>query len=108
MNNNEGALTEAIYYILLALQYLNHGYGVMQDIEKMTKGRLILAPGTLYGALNNLSKKKWIESLPEDKNSRKKEYIITQLGKMKLENELKRLKELLNNGENILVGGQND
>ena len=53
-----GALTEATLYILLSVYTPNHGYGIMQFIEKETEGRLVLGAGTLYGALNNLLKKK--------------------------------------------------
>lgn len=48
-------LTDAVFYILLALRRPNHGYGVVQQVEQMTGGRLILGPGTLYGALSQLT-----------------------------------------------------
>ncbi|MCI6036414.1 MAG: PadR family transcriptional regulator [Clostridiales bacterium] len=53
MNENM-ALTESTYYILLALAQPRHGYGVMQQTERMSGGRVRLAAGTLYGALNSL------------------------------------------------------
>ncbi|MDE6233212.1 MAG: PadR family transcriptional regulator, partial [Lachnospiraceae bacterium] len=43
------ALTEAVYYILLSLIQPLHGYGIMQNVEKLSKGRVRLAAGTLYG-----------------------------------------------------------
>lgn len=98
------ALTEAVYYILLSLLEPSHGYGIMQNVERLSSGRVRLAAGTLYGAINTLIEKGWIRALPEEKNSRKKEYIITSLGKRVLEDEIKRLRELLMNGENILGG----
>jgi DNA-binding PadR family transcriptional regulator len=97
-------LTEAVYYILLSLFEPIHGYGIMQNIEKLSSGRVRLAAGTLYGAINTLLEKHWIEALPEEKNTRKKEYIITNEGKDAINCEMKRLRELLKNGENI-VGG---
>ena len=60
MKNTSAALTEAIYYILLALQEPLHGYGIMQKTSAMSKGRLILSAGTLYGAISNLLEKGWI------------------------------------------------
>ena len=51
MKNNVTALTESIYYILLALQEPMHGYGIMQKTSSMSKGRLVLSAGTLYGAI---------------------------------------------------------
>lgn len=97
-------LTEAVYYILLSLFEPLHGYGIMQNVENLSSGRVKLAAGTLYGAINTLLEKHWIEALPGEKNSRKKEYIITEEGKEAINCELKRLRELLENGEKI-VGG---
>jgi Transcriptional regulator PadR-like family. len=57
MNNVNSALTEAVYYILLALQQPLHGYGIMQQTSTLSKGRLSLSAGTLYGALSNLLEK---------------------------------------------------
>ena len=45
------ALTEAVFYILLSLNQPRHGYGIMQETERMSGGRVHLAAGTLYGAL---------------------------------------------------------
>ena len=48
------ALTESTYYILLSLYHPQHGYGIMQQTEQLSGGRVHLAAGTLYGALNPL------------------------------------------------------
>ena len=56
-NVNGGALTEVTFYILLSLYTPKHGYAVMQFIEEITAGRLLLGAGTLYGALNSFKKK---------------------------------------------------
>ena len=92
-NAKGGALTEGTFYILLALYEPKHGYAIMQFIEDRTNGRLLLGAGTLYGALNSLSEKKWIEPFG-DGEGRKKEYKITELGKNVAEKELLRLQEL--------------
>lgn len=98
------ALTEAAYYILLSLTRALHGYGIMQNVEQLSRGRVRLAAGTLYGALNTLLAKGWIAALPEEADSRKKQYIITQTGQSVLRQELTRLHELVDNGEKILGG----
>lgn len=98
------ALTEGVYYILLSLMEPMHGYGIMQNVERLSKGRVRLAPGTLYGAINTLLEKNWILALPGEKDSRKKEYQITEQGKQMLRAELLRLRELMENGEQILEG----
>ena len=60
------ALTEAVYYILLSLTEPLHGYGIMQNTLLLSKGRVNLAAGTLYGAINTLIEKGWIRALPEE------------------------------------------
>ena len=74
MNTSNNALTEAVYYILLALVEPIHGYGIMQQTATLSNGRVRLSAGTLYGALASLLDKGWIEQLPEE--GRKKGYII--------------------------------
>ena len=99
-------LTEALFYILLAVRKPNHGYGIIQEIEELTKGRVVLGPGTLYGVIQSLVKKGWIDIYSEDKESRKKkEYLITNEGKKAFEEELKRLEELVANA--TLMKGEN-
>ena len=97
------ALTEGVYYILLALHQPLHGYGIMQQVEQMSKGRVVLAAGTLYGALNNLVARGWIVALPMATDSRRKSYQITTLGKQMVEAEIARLQELLDNGLHIIA-----
>lgn len=100
MAEKENPLTEAVFYILLAVRKPNHGYGIIQEVENLTEGRVVLGPGTLYGAIQTLQKKKWICIYSVDTESRKKkEYIITDLGKEAFEAERKRLEELLQNAE---------
>ena len=96
------ALTEAVYYILLSLLTPRHGYGIMQNAEALSGGRVKLAAGTLYGAINSLLEKGWIMALPGEKDSRKKEYVITEDGKSILKAEIARLKELVSNGTRIM------
>ena len=96
------ALTEAVYYILLSLLTPCHGYGIMQNADVLSGGRVKLAAGTLYGAINSLLEKGWIVALPGEKDSRKKEYVITDDGRTILEAEISRLTELVENGKRIM------
>ena len=96
------ALTEAVFYILLSLYSPLHGYGIMQNVTELSDGRMNLGAGTLYGAINTLLEKSWIESVAGEKNSRKKEYQITELGKEILKDEMLRLEELISNGKKIV------
>ncbi|MCR5585368.1 MAG: helix-turn-helix transcriptional regulator [Lachnospiraceae bacterium] len=93
-NVKSGALTEVTFFILLALYTPRHGYAIMQFIDEKTGGRLVLGAGSLYGALNTLNEKGWIEPYGND-NGRTKEYIITPTGKEIAEKELLRLRNLV-------------
>ena len=105
MNENI-TLTESTYYILLSLCTPRHGYGIMQRAEELSGGRIRLAAGTLYGALNSMCDKGWIIPLPMEAESRKKEYQLTDKGLEVLQNELRRLRQLVENGEMILKEAQ--
>ena len=96
------ALTETTYYILLSLYHPRHGYGIMQETQQLSGGRVRLAAGTLYGTLNPLCEKGWISPLPMESGSRKKEYQLTSAGLKVLKQELVRLEELAANGRAIL------
>ena len=94
------ALTETTYYILLSLYEPLHGYGIMQRAAELSGGRVRLAAGTLYGALNALVEKGWITPLPGE--GRKKEYRLTPVGLQVLQKELARLRELVASGDRVL------
>ena len=102
MGTNTPALTEAVYYILLSLMEPLHGYGIMQNVEQLSHGRLRLAAGTLYGAISSMLDKGWIAALDNAADSRKKEYVITEAGKAILRAEYQRLLELVSNGRAAL------
>ena len=104
-----GALTEVTLYILLALFEPRHGYAVMQFIEQLTDKRLSLGAGTLYGALISLQEKGWIvETNISNKEDKKKHYQITDEGQDEVNRELVRLKELLENAQNVVGGRHNE
>lgn len=101
-------LTEAVYYILLSLLKPMHGYGIIQNVSKLSNGRVHLAAGTLYGAINTLLEKGWIVALPCEEYNRRKEYAITDLGVSVLKTEYLRLNELVRNGNMFLGGSINE
>ena len=93
-------LTETTYYILLSLYKPLHGYGIMQRTAELSGGRIQLAAGTLYGALNAMVDRGWITLLPGE--GRKKEYRLTPMGLEVVQKELERLRELVASGDLIL------
>ena len=103
-NSERGPLTETVFYILLSLFEPMHGYGIMQNVKTLSGERVNLGAGTLYGAINTLLEKQWISAIEGEKDSRKKEYKITDLGIHIIEGEIDRLEELITNGRKIIGG----
>ena len=86
-------LTETVYYILLALLEPAHGYLIMQKVEELSDGAVRIAAGTLYGAIENLLKLKFIRPI-ESEDSRRKVYLITDQGKEILRLDYERMKHI--------------
>ena len=85
-------MTETAFYILLCLRKPNHGYGIVQKVEKLTDGIIRLAPGTMYGSLSKMEKDGLIKFVREE--DKRKIYIITDLGSEVLEIERRRIERL--------------
>lgn len=90
-------MTETGFYILLCLQTPNHGYGIVQRVEKMTDGEIRLSPGTMYGSLSKMEKDGLIAFVREEE--KRKIYQITELGRQVLQLELKRIERLYRNSQ---------
>lgn len=100
MSNRDAPLTEAVFYILLAVRKPNHGYGIIQEVAQLTEGRVVLGAGTLYGAVQTLQNKGLIRIYSTETESRKKkEYVITDTGRGVFEAERRRLEELIDNAK---------
>lgn len=85
-------MTETAFFILLCLRKPNHGYGIVQTVEKMTEGAIKLTPGTMYGSLSKMEKDGVIRFIREE--DKRKIYQITDLGAEVLQLELKRIERL--------------
>ncbi len=92
-------MTETGFYILLCLRQPNHGYGIVQKVKELTKGEILLAPGTMYGSLSKMEKDGLIRFVREEE--KRKSYVITALGKEVLEIEMKRIERLHRNMEEM-------
>lgn len=92
-------MTETGFYILYCLQKPNHGYGIVQAVEKMTEGELRLAPGTMYGSLSKMEKDGLIRFLREEE--KRKLYTITELGTEVLQLEIKRIARLYKSTQEV-------
>lgn len=88
-------MTETAFYILLSLKEPRHGYGIIKNVEDMTKGRLVLGSGTIYGTLTKMQKDGIIAVYADEE--RKKIYEVTDSGKILMLREIERLNELREN-----------
>lgn len=95
-------MTEAMYYVLLALMNPNHGYQLMHLITEVSKGRLHMGPGTLYGVLSRMQKEGLI--VLEEDDGRRKTYKVTKEGEHALQAEYNRLRNMVRDG-NVLKEG---
>jgi len=86
-------LSEPVLLILLSLADApRHGYALLKDIESLSRGRVRLSTGTLYGALRRLLEDRWIERFAQEDTSREKQaYCLTSAGRAQLESELDRM-----------------
>ncbi len=99
-------LTEPMYYILLSLIEPLHGYGIMKNVETLTNGRVKVGPGTLYSLISRFEKEGFVIKVSTHES--KKTYKLTQKGREILIEEHQRLKELVNDGNNLIEGAGNE
>jgi DNA-binding PadR family transcriptional regulator len=88
-------LSEATFYVMLALTQPMHGYAIMQKVDAMSEGSVALGPGTLYGVFGTLEKQALIVKVAEEE--RRKVYALTELGKDVLAEQVRRLEIMLGN-----------
>jgi len=106
-------LTSAVFHILLSLpDQERHGYGIMQEVETMTKGQIQMGLGTLYGSIKRMISADLIEESderpdPEHDDERRRYYRLTDLGRRVLGAEAQRLSDLVNVAQSKrIVGSQ--
>lgn len=97
-------MTETAFYILLCLRKPNHGYGIVQTVEKMTEGAIRLTPGTMYGSLSKMEKDKVIRFVREE--DKRRIYQITDLGSEVLQIEFKRIERLYKTAQEEMKNGR--
>lgn len=83
-------LTEQMFYILLCLQRECCGVDVMDRVHRMTGGRVVIGPGTLYSLLDSFQTEGFIRETRVE--GRKRSYQITVKGRLRLEEEAARLR----------------
>lgn len=93
-------MTETGFYILFCLQKPQHGYGIGQQVKKMTESELTISPGTMYGTLSKMEKDGLITFVREEE--KRKLYCITNLGREVLDLEIKRIERLYRNSKEAI------
>ena len=89
------------YYILLSLASGDrHGLAVAREVLTLSDGQVRLWPAMLYGALEDLSDRGWIEELTDarrrpDGSERKRYYRLTRAGRAAVAAETERLAGLV-------------
>jgi DNA-binding PadR family transcriptional regulator len=96
-----GGLKSHWFYILLSLAGSEgHGLAIARDVLTLSDGQVKLWPATLYGSLDELATRGWIEELPEShakaqaESERKRFYRLTRAGRAALATETERLTQL--------------
>lgn len=89
----ETSLSQSEFYILLSLAIKSrHGYEIMKQVENDSRKKVLLGPGTLYGAIKRMLQAKLIEEVAGD-NARRKYYTLTEKGRKSLSSELQRYED---------------
>jgi DNA-binding PadR family transcriptional regulator len=94
-------LTPVAMNILLALvDEDRHGLGIAEHVDSFTSGRMVLGPGTLYGAMKRLLDLGLVDEADRDSaggadDPRRRYYSITRVGRRALELETRDLEKVL-------------
>jgi DNA-binding PadR family transcriptional regulator len=94
-------MTESAFYILFCLQTPQHGYGISQQVRKLTGGAVTIGAGTMYGTLSKMEKDGLIRFYSEE--DKRRLYQITELGREVLESEIKRIERLYINSKGVNI-----
>jgi DNA-binding PadR family transcriptional regulator len=92
-------LREPTFLILTALAGASqHGYGIIQDVDRISDGQVRLKPGTLYAALDRLAAEGLLEVDREEVTDGRlrRYYRLTGAGAERLAGEVGRLRNHVN------------
>lgn len=95
-------MREATFLILTALaDEPRHGYGVIQEVNALSGGRVALLPGTLYTALDRLVAQGLVELSHEEvvEGRLRRYYRLRSDGQAELARQTERLRQLAAAGE---------
>jgi DNA-binding PadR family transcriptional regulator len=88
------------FFILLSVSASpRYGTAIQEDVRELSGGSVRLWPATLYGSMEELVQRGWLEEMeaeerPEGISGRERFYRITRLGRESLKQEADRLESL--------------
>ena len=97
-SSHRGPLTEPMFYVLMSfLRRDMCGTEITEFVERRTRGRVKLGPGTLYTLLGKFQDEQLIQETEVD--GRKRTYRITPKGRQVFQDELERLRACVADAE---------
>lgn len=94
-----GPLSEQLFHILLSLvDEPKHGYGIIQEVERRTRGDVKLGASTLYSAIKRVRAWGWVEEVAaptSGEDPRRRYYGLTREGRGVVRSEARRLEALV-------------
>lgn len=95
---DRGALTEPMFYVLMSfLKRDMCGIDITEFVDRKTRGRVRLGPGTLYTLLAKFQDEGFIQETEVE--GRKRTYRLTTKGRAAYQEELDRLRACVHDGE---------
>jgi DNA-binding PadR family transcriptional regulator len=88
------------FYILLSVSAApRYGTAIHDDVRQLSGGAVRLWPATLYGSLEELASRGWLEEVGDDERpegiaGRERFYRLTRQGRKALEAEVARMESL--------------
>lgn len=97
-NRERGPLTEPMFYVLMSFLHRDMcGIDITDFVDRKTKGRVRLGPGTLYTLLAKFQDEGFIRETEVE--GRKRTYRLTDKGRAAYQEELDRLRACVRDGE---------
>jgi len=91
-------LASSTFYVLMALSDMpRYGLSIAEEVERYTQGAVQLGPGTLYNTIKKMLSAGLLEEAPLDDadDPRRRYYRITRAGREALDQEARRLADLV-------------
>ena len=97
-NQERGPLTEPMFYVLMSFLHRDMcGIDITDFVDRKTRGRVRLGPGTLYTLLAKFQDEGFIRETEVE--GRKRTYRLTDKGRAAYQEELDRLRACVRDGE---------